>query len=134
MTLTEQQLHAIALLANPFEDLSNPEVCERVGVSESTFYRWKRTDEFLDRLTEEVERGFKSLRAKAITKLNLKLDDGEYKAIELVLTKRLNYTHTQTDIEKLASALGIDLEKASDELATIMARQRHSATDNPEST
>lgn len=90
-TLSAKQIKAISLMADPDEDVTHAEVGEAVGVRRETITAWKKNPVFLDRLVTESEKGFRSLYSRAMQKLNTKLQAGDWKAIELVLTRDLKY-------------------------------------------
>jgi len=71
--LSEKQEQAIHLLV--YENKTQRQVAEILGLHESTVSRWRHNEEYVKRFKEEIENKFSSLVSKAITRMENVLDN-----------------------------------------------------------
>ena len=79
----KQKLAAEIMAAEP--NLSGQKIADRVGVDVTTFYRWKKNEEWCEYVHACCVEEFKSIEKVAIQKLSENVGKGNQKAIEYVL-------------------------------------------------
>ena len=90
-----RQLQAMYLLANPMAGLTKREVCERVGISVVTLWRWEAIPGFLDDTYLLAHHCCKAALPKALNALSQQAHRGDIRAIELLLKISGKYTDRQ---------------------------------------
>lgn len=89
--------------------LSNVEYAKRIGIDPKTLYKWKKTVEFEEYLTELCRDKFKGLEAIAIDSLKKNALKGNQKAIEYILNY-CGYQATQK-VEVSETVISVDIEE-----------------------
>ena len=69
-------------------------IAEKAGISEMTFYRYRKDEEFMKKYHEECRRRFSSMEAKAMRVLDTQLENGSLQAAKYLLDG-LGYSATQ---------------------------------------
>lgn len=70
-------------LANPLS--SYEDIAIMAGIGDKTFYRYRQNPEFMNEYHQRQKERFASLEGKAVAKLEQKLDEGEWRAIQYTL-------------------------------------------------
>lgn len=79
-------------IANPL--LPNKDICRLAGISEDTFARYRKDENFMRRFHEKCRERFTALEAKAVEKLEQQLDNDNWQAIKYTLDAN-GYAATQ---------------------------------------
>ena len=66
-------------------ELTNEQYAAEVGINPKTLYKWKKTVEFNEYITELCREKFNDMERLAMDKLRASLNKGDWKAIEYVL-------------------------------------------------
>lgn len=81
--LKKKQYEAIQLLV--YTEMRDSEIKEELNISDSTFWRWKKDEEFVAELESENRRKFKSLQTRALHTMAKLIDNGHFQAAKYVL-------------------------------------------------
>ena len=81
--LKKKQYEAIQLLV--YTDLKDSEIKEKLEISDATFWRWKKNEEFCDELEKENRHKFRSLQTKALKTMERLADEGHFQAAKYIM-------------------------------------------------
>jgi hypothetical protein len=81
--LKKKQYEAIQLLV--YRNLKDSEIKEELDISDSTFWRWKKDEEFVAELEKENRRKFKSLQIQALHSMAKLMEEGHFQATKYIL-------------------------------------------------
>lgn len=81
--LKKKQYEAIQLLV--YENLKDSEIKEKLEISDATFWRWKKNEEFIAELEKENRQKFKSLQIKALHTMAKLMEEGHFQASKYIL-------------------------------------------------
>ena len=92
--LTAKQLKMAELLANPEEADTKTALCEKVGVSRETFYKWLKKKEFIDYVSELIDHYTDGELASVWKSLIKQCQLGNVAAIKLYFEMKGKYKQT----------------------------------------
>ena len=81
--LKKKQYEAIQLLV--YTEMRDSEIKEKLNISDSTFWRWKKDEEFVEELEKENRRKFKSLQTQALHTMAKLMEQGHFQASKYIL-------------------------------------------------
>lgn len=81
--LKKKQYEAIQLLV--YKEMKDSEVKAALDISDSTFWRWKKNEEFQEELEKENRRKFKSLQVQALHTMSKLMQEGHFQATKYIL-------------------------------------------------
>jgi hypothetical protein len=61
------------------------EVYTKLGISDSTLWRWRKNEEFIAEMEKENRRKFKNLQNKALKAMEKLIDEGHFQAAKYIL-------------------------------------------------
>lgn len=70
-------------LANPL--LSFQEIADKAGISESTFSRYRKNEEFMKKYDTRCRERFRALQAKAMEQMEILMEQGNWNATKYAL-------------------------------------------------
>lgn len=65
--------------------MKDSEIKTQLKISDSTFWRWKKNEEFCAELEKENRRKFKSLQIKALHTMETLMEEGHFQATKYIL-------------------------------------------------
>lgn len=81
--LKKKQYEAIQL--HVYTEMRDSEIKEKLNISDSTFWRWKKDEEFVEELEKENRRKFKSLQTQALHTMAKLMEQGHFQASKYIL-------------------------------------------------
>lgn len=106
MDLTAKQ-RALAELLVLQPKTTNEEIAKQIKIDIKTLYKWKKTDEFQEYMSECYKKRFRDLEGLAIEKLKENIDNNCQKAIEYTLNY-LGYKPVEKQEVEMAATIEID--------------------------
>ena len=103
--LKKNQYEAINLLV--YTDMRDAEIKEKLNISDSTLWRWKKNDEFIAELEQENRRKFKRLQTKAIKTMEVLVDQGHFQAAKYILDGN-SYAPTEKHELDMSATITVD--------------------------
>ncbi len=103
--LKKKQYEAINLLV--YTDMRDAEIKEKLNISDSTLWRWKKNDEFIAELEQENRRKFKRLQTKAIKTMEALVDQGHFQAAKYILDGN-SYAPTEKHELDMSATITVD--------------------------
>lgn len=103
--LKKKQYEAIQLLV--YKDMKDIEVYTELGISESTLWRWKKDEEFIEELEKENRRKFRSLQSKALKAMEKLVDEGHFQASKYILDGNY-YAPTEKHEVDMSATITVD--------------------------
>ena len=95
--LKKKQYDAIQLLV--YSDMKDSEIKEHLEISDATFWRWKKNEEFCAELEKENRRKFKSLQIQALHTMNKLMDQGHFQAAKYILDGNAYAPENKPDVD-----------------------------------
>ena len=108
--LKKKQYEAIQLLV--YRNLKDSEIKEELGISDSTFWRWKKDEEFVAELEKENRRKFKSLQIQALHSMAKLMEEGHFQATKYILDGN---DYAPTEKHELDMSANITVDYGDDE-------------------
>ena len=102
---TPEQLKAIEMLATPGKKITHVKICEEIGVSVQTLYRWRQQPEFINAVNQLAYELLRGKLPEVYDALAEKAAEGNTKAIELMLKYAGNYVEKSE--QKISGGLEI---------------------------
>lgn len=103
--LKKKQYEAIQLLV--YTEMKDIEVYTKLGISESTLWRWKKDEEFIAELEKENRRKFKGLQTKALQTMAKLMEQGHFQATKYILDGN-NYAPTEKHELDMTANITVD--------------------------
>jgi Helix-turn-helix of insertion element transposase len=88
---TDEQARMAQILADPSEQGTITEKCEKAGVSRSTFYRWMRDPNFVEYVNSLIDEYTDAELARVWAALTRKAIEGDIQAIKLFFEMKGKY-------------------------------------------
>jgi uncharacterized protein YjcR len=103
--LKKKQYEAIQLLV--YTEMKDSEIKEKLNISDSTLWRWKKDEEFMDELEKENRHKFRSLQTKALQTMNKLMEQGHFQASKYILDGN-NYAPTEKHELDMTANITVD--------------------------
>lgn len=103
--LKKKQYSAIQLLV--YSEMKDSEIKEKLNISDSTFWRWKKNEEFVAELEKENRKKFKSLQIQALKTMEMLMNNGHFQAAKYLLDGN-NYAPTDKHELDMTASITID--------------------------
>jgi uncharacterized protein YjcR len=103
--LKKKQYEAIQLLV--YTEMKDSEIKEKLAISDSTFWRWKKDEEFMDELEKENRHKFRSLQTKALQTMAKLMEQGHFQATKYLLDGN-NYAPTEKHELDMSATITVD--------------------------
>lgn len=103
--LKKKQYEAIQLLV--YRNLKDSEIKEELDISDSTFWRWKKDEEFCNELEKENRRKFKSLQIQALHSMAKLMEEGHFQATKYILDGN-DYAPTEKHELDMSATITVD--------------------------
>lgn len=88
---TDEQVRMAQILADPSEQGTITEKCEKAGVSRSTFYRWMRDPNFVEYVNSLIDEYTDAELSRVWAALTRKAIEGDIQAIKLFFEMKGKY-------------------------------------------
>lgn len=103
--LKKKQRDAIQLLV--YSEMKDSEIKEELDISDSTFWRWKKNEEFCAELEKENRRKFKSLQREALHTMARLVSEGHFQAAKYILDGN-DYAPTEKHELDMSATITVD--------------------------
>ena len=103
--LKKKQRDAIQLLV--YTEMKDSEIKEKLNISDATFWRWKKNEEFCAELEKENRRKFKSLQTKALHTMAKLIEEGHFQAAKYILDGN-DYAPTEKHELDMSATITVD--------------------------
>ena len=103
--LKKKQRDAIQLLV--YTEMKDSEIKEELDISDSTFWRWKKNEEFCAELEKENRRKFKSLQREALHTMARLVSEGHFQAAKYILDGN-DYAPTEKHELDMSATITVD--------------------------
>jgi uncharacterized protein YjcR len=103
--LKKKQYEAVHLLV--YSEMKDSEIKEKLNVSDSTLWRWKKDEEFLAEVEKENRRKFRSLQTQALHTMTKLMQDGHFQATKYILDGNY-YAPTEKHEVDMTAAITVD--------------------------
>ena len=87
--------------------MKDSEIKEELDISDSTFWRWKKNEEFCAELEKENRRKFKSLQREALHTMARLVSEGHFQAAKYILDGN-DYAPTEKHELDMSATITVD--------------------------
>lgn len=107
--MEQNMAHVLEIwLANPL--LSFAEIAEKAGISDATFNRYRKNEDFMREYDSRCKARFKQLQAKALEQLEIMIEDGQWNATKYALDGNDFAAKQKVEITQKTITVSIDDE------------------------
>ena len=103
--LKKKQYEAIQLLV--YTEMKDTEVIEKLGIGDSTLWRWKKNEEFCEELEKENRKKFKNLQIQALHTMTRLMNQGHFQAAKYILDGN-DYAPTEKHELDMSATITVD--------------------------